>query len=96
MSSDFSLVREINLKSNWHVQNQSVSISTTMLPRGLDSYRATLQEMAKFVRQATTDYGLKRFCSDNLLRFVKGHDFNGEVTALFFSLGIGSLTAAIR
>lgn len=87
------LVLKNNLNFNLRVQN-STSIQTSQLPRGLESYRQTLREMAKFVREATTDYGLKQFCINSLLRFVKGHDFEGEVAALFFSLEIRSLTGA--
>lgn len=67
------------------------------LPAGFASYLRSLAAMAAFVRHAATDYGLKLFANRLFHRAgIAGHDFQNEISTLFFSLVIGSVIRVIR
>lgn len=73
------------------------TVTASRLPDGRQSYYQTLETMAGLVRQAPLDYSLKQFANSLFNRYqIKGHDFADEIRALFFSVGMGLPTAAIR
>lgn len=60
------------------------TVSIQRLPEGVRSFHVTLDRMREYVRAATTDLGLRDFATHVLAAGgVTGHDFDGEVQALF-------------
>ena len=76
---------------------QMPSVQISRLSKGLDSYYESLEAMANFVRLAATDYRLKQFANSLFRQYrLKGHSFQKEIEALFFSVGTGFGIRATR
>jgi len=75
--------------------SSQLQITAEPLPTGISSYIRTLAVMAGLVRAAVGNYRVKQF-ANRLLSGIQGHDFQGEIVALFFSLSVRFATHAIR
>lgn len=75
--------------------SSQLQVQAESLPTGISSYYRTLAVMAGLVRASVTNYSVKQF-TNRLLSGIQGHDFQGEVVALFFSLSVKSAIHAIR